>query len=137
MKVYKRSKIVKNLKILYDQRGYIKPIINSSNKNVSIIFSKKGSIRSNHYHKKDSHYMYTLDGEYLYFYKALKGKKIKKLKIKKNVTVFTPPNEIHATYFTKDTTLIVISKNLRDQKSYEKDTVRTILIDHSSLLDNA
>ena len=30
-------------------------------------FFKKGSIRANHYHKKDEHFCYVLKGEILFF----------------------------------------------------------------------
>ena len=47
-----------------DNRGFIQSIINEPHTNVSIIESKKLTLRSNHYHLTDSHYMYTLKGEY-------------------------------------------------------------------------
>ena len=43
--------------------------------------------------------------------------------------VFTPPNEDHACVFLEDTLLVVVSRNPRDQETYEKDTVRIELID--------
>ena len=51
------------------------------------------------------------------------------MKIKKGDNVFTPPNELHATYFPVKTVLLVSSKNPRDKKTYERDTVREKLID--------
>ena len=42
--------------------------------------------------------------------------------------IFTPAKEIHATKFLQDTLLVVISKNPRDQKNYEKDLVRKVII---------
>jgi len=41
-----------------DERGAIQSLVNYPVKNVSLITSKKGTIRSNHYHKTDWHYMY-------------------------------------------------------------------------------
>lgn len=111
-----------------DDRGFIQSIINEKHTNVSIIESKKLTIRSNHYHLTDSHYMYTLKGEYYYFFKNLKSNHLSRLKIKKNQLIFTPPFEEHATIFLKNTELLVISKNPRDQSTYEKDTVRVELI---------
>ena len=55
-----------------DNRGFIQSIINEPHTNVSIIDSKKLTLRSNHYHLTDSHYMYTLKGEYYYFFKRSK-----------------------------------------------------------------
>ena len=58
-----------------DERGSIQSLVNFPMKNLSLISSKKGSIRSNHYHLKDSHYIYVLDGkmEYIYKKKRLKS----------------------------------------------------------------
>ena len=91
---------------------------------VSIITCTPGSIRSNHYHHTDFHFMYVLEGDFDYFFKDLESDEIKYLKVKVGETIFTPPKEIHACHFPEITKLIVSSKNPRDQETYEKDTVR-------------
>ena len=53
--------------------------------------------------------------------------------MKKGDLVFTPPKELHATYFPIKTTLLVASKNKRDKKTYEKDTIREKLIDFENI----
>ena len=116
-----------------DSRGSILSICDIPCKNVSIINCKKNTIRSNHYHKKDYHVMYVVKGEIDYFYKTIRGKKINYLKVKKDNLIFTPPMEIHATYFPKNTVLIVSSKNPRDQITYENDTVRIELINKKNI----
>ena len=47
-----------------DERGEIQHLVNFPMKNLSMIFSKKGAVRSNHSHFTDWHYMYTVYGEY-------------------------------------------------------------------------
>jgi len=42
--------------------------------------------------------------------------------------VFTPPMEDHATVFLEDSLMVVMSRNPRDQASYEEDVVRVTLI---------
>ena len=127
----KKSKIIKQLIRNKDNRGSIISIFDYKVNNVSIITSNKNSIRSNHYHKKDWHLMYILDGKMDYFYKQ--NKEIYYLKLKKGDLIFTPAKEIHATYFPLKTVLIVGSKNPRDQKTYEKDTVRVNFIDMKNI----
>ena len=105
--ISKKSKIIKNISRNKDKRGYILSIVDDNLSNVSIISCNKGSIRSNHYHLKDFHYMFVLEGEIDYFFKDLKTDKIRYLKIKKGENIFTPPNEIHATQFPKKTKLLV------------------------------
>ncbi len=123
------KKFFKTQLINKDKRGNFKNIINDSFENLSIIYSKKDSIRSNHYHLKDSHYIYILSGKMIYYYKKLnKSSKTLKKILKNGDVVYTPPNEAHATLFTEDSIIIVASKNPRSKKFYEKDTKKYILI---------
>ena len=132
--VYNSPKLIKLDEAHIDDRGFIQSIINKRNTNVSIISSVKHSIRSNHYHITDWHYMYTLKGSYYYYYKSLNDNgELNRLKVDQGQTLFTPPLECHATLFLKNTELLVISKNARDQKSYEKDTIRISLIDKKNI----
>ena len=132
--VYNSPKLIKLDEAHVDDRGFIQSIINKKNTNVSIISSVKHSIRSNHYHLTDWHYMYTLKGSYYYYYKSLNDNgELNRLKVDQGQTLFTPPLECHVTFFLENTELLVISKNARDQKSYEKDTIRISLIDKKNI----
>ena len=122
--------IVKLSKPFKDKRGFIQPLCDFDMKSASMIFSKKNTYRANHYHKTDWHFIYVISGEFTYYYrKSNKNENTKKLKVKKNQLLFTPPLLDHCMHYTKDTTIFVVSKNPRDQKSYEKDTVRIDFID--------
>ena len=119
-----------------DTRGSIQSIINEKHSNVSIINSNKLTIRSNHYHLTDSHYMYTLSGSYLYFFKQYNSNEIlKRIKINKGDLIYTPPLESHVTIFIEDTQLLVISRNFRDQETYESDTRRVELISQDKIMN--
>tara|TARA_B110000858_G_C17803921_1_gene476833 strand:- start:3314 stop:3736 length:423 start_codon:yes stop_codon:yes gene_type:complete len=131
--ISKKSVIVDSKARDNDSRGEILSIVDDKISNVSIITCYSNTIRSNHYHIKDFHYMHVLDGEIDYFFKEVDSKKINYLKIKKGENIFTPPNEIHATYFPVQTTLIVSSLNPRDSDTYEKDTVRVDFINHDNI----
>ena len=122
-----KSKKIKNITRSKDPRGSILSIVDEQVKNVSIITCLPKTIRSNHSHKKDWHYMYVLEGEMEYFF-VIKNKTYF-MRIKKGENVFTPPRELHATYFPVKTVLLVSSRNPRDKKTYEKDTFREELID--------
>ena len=124
---YTKSIKIKNITRSKDRRGSILSIVDEKVKNVSIINCLPRTIRSNHSHKKDWHYMYVLEGVMEYFF-VIKNK-IYFMRIKKGENVFTPPRELHATYFPVKTVLLVSSKNPRDRETYEKDTVRKELID--------
>ena len=122
-----KSKKIRSITRSKDQRGSILSIVDEQVNNVSIITCLPKTIRSNHLHKKDWHYMYVLEGAMEYFF-VIKNR-IYFMKIKKGENVFTPPRELHATYFPTKTVLLVSSKNKRDKKTYEKDTIRKKLVD--------
>ncbi len=123
MKKFYKPKIIFN-----DSRGKFLDLHNSNSKNVSIITSRKNSIRSNHYHLKDSHYIYILKGKMEYYYSNIKNIKIKKKIVKEGEIVFTPALEIHATKFLENSILVVISMHKRSKKFYSKDTIKYNLI---------
>ena len=128
-----KSKLFKSITRDNDIRGSIVSIVDDVVQNVSLITCNAGSIRSNHYHKKDFHYMYVLEGEIDYFYKELNNDVVRYFKVKKDDIIFTPKNEIHATFFPLRTKLIVSSKLPRDQETYENDTVRVEFINSDNL----
>lgn len=117
-----------------DDRGSIQSLVNFPMKNLSLITSRKGSVRSNHYHVTDWHYMYVLSGTFDYYYRPTgSADPPKVIRLKQGDMVFTPPMEDHATVFLEDTQLIVASRNPRDQEAYESDVRRVVLIDPASV----
>lgn len=117
-----------------DDRGAIQPLVDFPMKNVSIISSKKGSVRSNHFHVSDWHYMYVLSGSFDYYFRASGStEKPKVIRLRPGEMVFTSPQEEHATVFLEDTELLVASRNPRDQEIYEADVRRVTLIDPASV----
>jgi len=135
MALPKKSTVFTNVQRNEDERGGILSIVDEPVENVSLITCTPGSIRSNHYHYADFHFMYVMEGDFDYFYKDINTNEIYYLKIRVGETIFTPPNEIHACYFADRTTLVVSSKNPRDQKTYEADTVRVEFITQSNIVD--
>jgi len=112
-----------------DERGSIQSLVNFPMKNISLITSKKGAVRSNHYHLTDWHYMYVLSGSFDYYYRPTNSdEELDKVTVKSGEMIFTPPMEDHATVFLEDCSLLAISRNPRDQKAYEEDVRRVKLI---------
>ena len=113
-----------------DDRGSIQSLVNFPMKNLSLISSKKGAVRSNHYHLTDWHYMYVLSGSFDYYYRPTNSNdKLQCVRVKAGELIFTPPMEDHATVFLEDCDLLAMSRNPRDQEAYEQDVRRVILID--------
>lgn len=115
-----------------DDRGEMSHLIDDDVNIVSVLYvtSKKGSVRANHYHKKDVHRVFLLKGEMEYSYRNLKAKnkKVHKAIVKEGEIIYTPPNTLHAMKFLEDSTFIVLSTEPRDQKAYRKGTVRVKVI---------
>ena len=108
-----------------DTRGIIQPLCDLNMKSASLIVSQPNSWRANHYHKTDWHFIYVLRGQFEYFFRKTNSKEeIKKKSVKKGELLFTGPLIDHAMIYTEETEIIVLSKNPRDQKTYEEDTVR-------------
>lgn len=117
-----------------DDRGAIQSLVNFPMKNLSLISSRRGAVRSNHYHVTDWHYMYVLRGSFDYYYRPSgSDEKPSVIRVETGDMVFTPPMEDHATVFLADTELLVASRNPRDQASYESDVRRVILVDPASI----
>ena len=126
--MYNKSVILPFEQSKEDDRGYIKSIINQPSTNTSIIMCNPGSVRANHYHLRDWHYMYVLEGSMDYFFFDNLSKEVCFLSLEKDQIVYTPPKEVHATFFNEQTKLIVISYLARDETSYEADTRRVKFI---------
>lgn len=91
----------------------------------SVIESDRKSIRSNHYHQKDWHFLYVACGEMLYYERPVgAGHTPEPLYVGKGQLVFTGPGVEHATVFLADTILVSLSRYPRDAASHESDVVR-------------
>lgn len=114
-----------------DERGDITRILDSKAPIHSIlsITSKKGTIRSNHYHKKDTHYCYIVSGKAEWHEKPVEGGEVETEILESGDMVFTPAMTIHAVRFLEDTVFLTFATEPRNQKDYESDTVRVTLID--------
>ena len=117
--------IHKTGKVFKDERGYLLKILDKGFSSCIEIFSKKGSIRANHYHKKDEHFCYILKGEILFFYRnRKKGSKLNYKVMKKGDLFFTTYEQDHMAYFLKTTHFLSYSSRKRSKFDYEKDLVR-------------
>ena len=115
-----------------DRRGSIQPLVDLMMQSAVMIESKAGSLRANHYHKTDWHYCYVISGQIQYFYKDVNSNRMPEMiTVKKGNMVFTPPLVEHCMKFPEDTVFLTLSRNPRDQETYEADVVRVNLIDPS------
>jgi len=117
-----------------DERGGIARVVDQDRfpmRAVLRITSKKGTIRANHYHKHDYHYIYIESGGCEYSERPAKDKKakIETVKMGPGDIVLSDPGMIHAVKFTKDTVFYAFTTEKREQDKYEKDTVRITIVE--------
>lgn len=114
--------------ILKDDRGEIVNVADGNFKSVQVIVSKKGSVRSCHYHKKGGHWLYVLSGRMIYKEVALSSDPNPPWDVVREVRagekVWSGPMIFHKTEFEEDTVLISCAITSLDTASYEADTVR-------------
>ena len=124
--------LVNLTKPFVDKRGSIQPLVDLMMKSAVMIESKKGSLRANHYHKTDWHYCYVISGKIQYFYRQVNSKEDPKIVVAKSgEMIFTPPLVEHCMKFPEDTLFLTLSRNSRDQETYEADVIRVNLVDTS------
>lgn len=111
-----------------DSRGVIQTLVEGGIQSVQIITSRATTVRANHYHKTDSHFMYVIKGVMKYFHRPAGDTSSPKwLLVKEGQMVFSPPMVEHAVEFLEDSVFLNITGKPRDQGSYEDDLVRVDL----------
>ncbi len=115
-----------------DDRGAITKILDDGKtiiKSILLITCKKGAIRANHYHQKDSHYCYLISGRMDYLEEPVgQPDKRQAALVEAGDMIYTPPMAVHAMHFTEESVFIAFATESRAQENYEADTVRVKLI---------
>ena len=116
---------VKRIEVAFkDERGEIYNIFEGETGHIAYITSKKGSVRANHYHKKDIQYMYLISGAYDSHCCPVDDPSKKQiLKVKAGDIVKTPPLVAHAQKFTEDSVFLSLTTRMREEGKYEEDTI--------------
>jgi quercetin dioxygenase-like cupin family protein len=112
------------LSIYKDERGEIIDVWEGDFKALQLIFSKKGTVRSNHYHKTGGHLLHVLKGKMRYLEKPVDGGEVEDTIINEGDSVFTGPRLIHTTEFLENTVLICCATAKRSGSAYDDDLVR-------------
>jgi len=110
---------------IIDARGHIKDLAeNTQIKAVTEIFSRKGAIRANHYHKLTEQYNYVAFGSLLLATRPTIDSKTDITEFGTGSFFLIETSEHHALKFQEDTLLIVFTIGPRAGKEYETDTYR-------------
>ena len=117
-------KVVKPKPAFKDARGRIIDILDGIPVEcVTLLTSKRGSVRGNHFHKKTTQYAYVLEGK-LRLYTQPPGGAVRSRVITAGDLVVTPPKERHAFVALEDSVLLACAHGPRAGRSYEADTYR-------------
>lgn len=110
-----------------DDRGTIRDIFPREPKDTcTIITSKKGAVRGNHYHKESTQYTYVVSGQLSMYHKDLNNPnaKVEKTIMREGDLMTHGHNEAHALVADEDTVFLAFADGLRGGEDYEKDTYR-------------
>jgi len=111
-----------------DERGSITNLLEVDIKHVSLIVSKSGAIRGNHFHKKDEHWTIIMSGGAMYY--ELQEGKIEEVQLNIYDMVFTPNRVAHAFWFRHPTIMLAFTTRKRNKGVYDKDTVKQVIFKH-------
>ena len=126
--------VVKLEKPFIDARGKIQPLVDEMMRSAVMIESKAGSLRANHYHKTDWHYCYVVSGTIEYLHRPTgSDAEPEVILVNEGEMVFTPPMVDHGMKFPVDTVFLTLSRNPRDQATYEADVVRVEFVSTKGL----
>lgn len=115
-------KVIKIKESFIDKRGKITNILEKPVTSIVIITSKKGAIRANHYHKRDSHWSYIIKGK-MEYYEEKKNGKIEKVIVKAGEMVYSAPEVPHAMKFLESSIFLAMTTQKRLKGKYDKDTI--------------
>ena len=107
-----------------DARGEIHNLFEGHLGHVAMITSKAGTVRANHYHKKDHQYIYLISGAYeSHSVDTRDTSKRQVLQVKPGDIVETPAYIAHAQKFTQDSVFLAFTTLERESGKYEEDTI--------------
>lgn len=124
-----RSALVALGEPFVNDSGFIENIHVEPTPHVSHLFSRKGAIRANHWHRTDAHWAYVVRGVVFYFERPVGSTEIPKPQVFiAREKFFTPSGVEHAMLFATDTDLITMARNVRLHEQHEADVVRVTFI---------
>lgn len=117
-------KVVSKKSVFEDERGNIIDILEDEViEYVTIITSKKGAVRGDHYHKESVQYTFVLKGS-LQLLTQMPGEEVRTTLLSTGDLGFSPPMEKHTLVAIEDSKLLILTRGPRGGNNYEKDTFR-------------
>jgi quercetin dioxygenase-like cupin family protein len=102
-----------------DERGVIQDLLGAVD-SVTSIFTKKGEVRGNHYHRETDQWTYVVRGRLL----VARGNQREEIRHDGLRMLLEPKGMPHAWKALEDTLCLVFTKGPRSGENYESDTYR-------------
>lgn len=107
-----------------DDRGSIVDILENVEFNyATVIFSRKGVVRGNHYHKRTVQWVYVIRGQ-IQALARLPGEEVQVAILSPGDLLENSPGEEHTLVAIEDSEFLVLTSGVRGGQDYEKDTYR-------------
>ena len=117
-------RVVRREKVFEDERGEITDILEKEFiDSVTLISSKKGAVRGNHYHKESIQYTFVLKGS-LKLFTRRPGGEVEMVVLNPGDLVFSPALERHTLIALEDAEFLALTRGPRGGSTYELDTYR-------------
>lgn len=92
---------------------------------VSVLECTAGTVRANHYHREDRHWLYVVRGEVEYYERPIGASEVPEpQRFREGEMFYTPPMVEHALKFPRDTIIVSMSDRSRTHEEHEADVVR-------------
>ncbi|WP_036945011.1 polysaccharide biosynthesis C-terminal domain-containing protein [Pseudobacteroides cellulosolvens] len=118
-----------------DKRGSLKKIamksrIGTEIEEVYVLYSNKGAVRGNHYHKETSEYFSVLEGTAFFSLKDLETEDFETVKISSddNIIVKVPVNVVHAFKNDTDQPMVMLAVSSREYNPDDDDTYPMVIL---------
>lgn len=107
-----------------DDRGEIMDILDHvAIDSSTLITSKRGARRGDHYHKESEQYLYVVSGKVKLIAQMPDGQHSHAI-LERGYVAYTPPLERHTYIALEDSVFLVLTKGPRGGQTYESDTFR-------------
>lgn len=107
-----------------DDRGEITDVLVKEEIDfITVITSRKGAVRGNHYHKETVQYVYILEGK-MKLLARMPDQPVTATILEKGDLAFTDVMEQHTMVALEDSAFMVFTRGIRGGVDYEKDTFR-------------
>ena len=108
-----------------DERGTIADIfVNEPKQHCTIIFTRKGGVRGNHFHKLSKQHDFIVSGRMEVFSQPVGEKGVARIVVGPYDLLTWEPNVAHEFIALEDTVMITFVDGVRGGHNYEKDTYR-------------